>query len=65
MKPEPFKNQKYKILKKQLIKDGKLFTDIEFPPADSSIYVTNSSLAENVEWKRPNVIFLLFCQWIE
>lgn len=55
MGPEPFRNQKYKALKKQLIKEGKLFTDVEFPPADSSLYVGQRSLGENIEWKRPGV----------
>lgn len=56
MKPEPFRNQKYKVLKSQLIKEGKLFTDIEFPPADCSIFISNASLCEGVEWKRPGEI---------
>uniref|UniRef100_A0A915KDW4 Calpain catalytic domain-containing protein n=1 Tax=Romanomermis culicivorax TaxID=13658 RepID=A0A915KDW4_ROMCU len=53
MAPELFRNQNYKLLKKELIKDGRLFTDVEFPPSNSSIYFEQSALGENVEWKRP------------
>lgn len=55
MAPEPFRNQRYKDLKKQLIKEGKLFTDPEFPPAASSIYF-DPNRAAGIEWKRPGDI---------
>ncbi|KRY49276.1 Calpain-5, partial [Trichinella britovi] len=55
MAPEPFQNQRYKKLKKQLVKEGKLFTDLEFPPTNSSLYY-DPKRNEGIEWKRPGDI---------
>ncbi|XP_032083291.1 calpain-6 isoform X3 [Thamnophis elegans] len=49
---KPFKNQKYEALKRQCLKEKKLFEDPEFPASDVSLFYLNPPLA-NVEWKRP------------
>lgn len=51
---KPFKNQKYEALKRQCLKEKKLFEDPEFPASDVSLFYLNPPLA-NVEWKRPQV----------
>ncbi|XP_013928774.1 PREDICTED: calpain-5-like [Thamnophis sirtalis] len=49
---KPFKNQKYEALKRECLKEKKLFEDPEFPASDVSLFYLNPPLA-NVEWKRP------------
>ncbi|KFD61428.1 hypothetical protein M514_26389 [Trichuris suis] len=55
MKSQPFRNQNYKKLRKQLLKEKKLFTDLEFPPTNASLYF-DPKRNEGVEWKRPGDI---------
>lgn len=49
-----FRNQRYSKLKSQCEKDGRLFTDPEFPADDKSMFFSRSP-EEPVEWKRPKV----------
>uniref|UniRef100_A0A5S6QYS9 Calpain catalytic domain-containing protein n=1 Tax=Trichuris muris TaxID=70415 RepID=A0A5S6QYS9_TRIMR len=55
MKSQPFRNQCYKKLKKQLLKENKWFTDLEFPPTNASLYF-DPKRNEGLEWKRPGDI---------
>lgn len=50
----PYKNQHYTELKKDSIKDKKLFEDPEFPASSSSLYFKKPPPGF-VEWKRPGV----------
>lgn len=50
----PYKNQHYTELKKDCIKDKKLFEDPEFPATSSSLYFRKPPPGF-VEWKRPGV----------
>uniref|UniRef100_A0A8C5QB73 Calpain 6 n=1 Tax=Leptobrachium leishanense TaxID=445787 RepID=A0A8C5QB73_9ANUR len=45
-------NQNYFELKKECLKNKKLFEDPEFPPSDESLYYHTLPM-QNVEWKRP------------
>lgn len=50
----PYKNQHYHELKKDCIRDQKLFEDPEFPATSSSLYFKKPPPGF-VEWKRPGV----------
>uniref|UniRef100_A0A3B3D9P8 Calpain catalytic domain-containing protein n=2 Tax=Oryzias melastigma TaxID=30732 RepID=A0A3B3D9P8_ORYME len=50
----PFKNQHYAHLKRDCIKNKKLFEDPEFPANDSSVFYKEKPCGI-VEWKRPGV----------
>uniref|UniRef100_A0A3B3B7Q9 Calpain catalytic domain-containing protein n=1 Tax=Oryzias melastigma TaxID=30732 RepID=A0A3B3B7Q9_ORYME len=50
----PFKNQHYSDLKRDCIKNKKLFEDPEFPANDSSVFYEEQP-HDIVEWKRPGV----------
>ena len=48
-----FKGQKYSSIKKDLVKNGELFVDPEFPPSHKSLFF--SKVDKEIEWKRPKV----------
>lgn len=50
----PYKNQHYAELRRNCIKDKKLFEDPEFPATNSSLFYSKSPPGR-VEWKRPGV----------
>lgn len=50
----PYKNQHYSELKKECIRDKKLFEDPEFPATSTSLYFRKAPPGF-VEWKRPKV----------
>lgn len=50
----PYKNQHYAELKKDCIKDKRLFEDPEFPASSESLYFRKPPPGF-VEWKRPGV----------
>lgn len=50
----PYKNQQYRELKSDCIRDAKLFEDPEFPATSSSLYFKKPPPGF-VEWKRPGV----------
>lgn len=50
----PYKNQQYRELKNDCIRDAKLFEDPEFPATSSSLYFRKPPPGF-VEWKRPGV----------
>lgn len=50
----PYKNQRYDDLKRECIKDKKLFEDPEFPAVNTSLYYSKP-LPSSVQWKRPGV----------
>jgi len=47
-------NQKYAQLRRQHQRSGEAFTDPEFPPSNSSLFLSGHSEQEIV-WKRPAV----------
>ncbi|XP_041428675.1 calpain-5 isoform X2 [Xenopus laevis] len=47
------KNQNYLELKKECIRNGKLFEDPEFPASDESLFFSKAP-EFRIEWKRPN-----------
>lgn len=51
---KPYKNQHYSELKKECIRDKKLFEDPEFPATSTSLYFRKAPPGF-VEWKRPKV----------
>jgi hypothetical protein len=54
-KIKPFKSQSYEILKKECLKNGRLFEDPLFPVADSSMFYTQP-VPNGAKWKRPKEI---------
>lgn len=50
-----FKNQDFKKLKDECVKNGRLFEDPEFPAADKSLYFSKQP-SFKAEWKRPKEI---------
>lgn len=52
-KAEAYRSQNFLELRKQCLRDGLPFTDPEFPPAQSSVYIDPTKKKE-VIWKRPN-----------
>ena len=53
---EPFKGQKYSVLKKQALQSGRLFEDPEFRPVEQSLF-HEAGHAAGIEWKRPRVLY--------
>lgn len=49
---KPYLFQKYEKIKKECIKENKLFEDDLFPANDSSLFRFNKS-KKNIVWKRP------------
>ena len=49
------KNQDYKTIRAECLKNGTLFEDPEFPAADSSLYYSQQP-PFTAEWKRPKEI---------
>lgn len=48
----PFKNQNYELLKRDCLKNGRLFEDPEFPAEDRSMFYTQP-VPYGTKWKRP------------
>jgi len=51
---EPFKGQKYSVLKKQALSSGRSFQDPEFQPNEESLFYGRGR-STGIEWKRPRV----------
>ena len=53
-KAVPYQNQDYYDIREQLIEQGALFVDPEFPPTPQSLYWSKQA-PRYIKWKRPHV----------
>ena len=56
--PENYKKQKYSSIRSDCLKRGELFEDPEFPANNKSLFY--SKIDNEIEWKRPKVLFFMF-----
>ena len=52
----PFGGQDFDSLRRVQLSMGELFTDPTFPPNDSSLFLSERTIADEIEWKRPGQI---------